>query len=195
MQANTKIKTSSREATTQSNTAEKSPLPTSLKINELATLTGFDRKTIAERLTAAGLPFVDGERNSKIFVVKDALKVIYQSSGVTKDVTKLDAEKLRQLTAKATLAEIDLAEKQQKLIPIEDILTIVNEEYTVVRNTLTQIPSALAIKLSVETDSRVIADLIDSEVQSALAGLKLSSEEALKSYITQNNPETPDDNE
>lgn len=172
--------------------------PTSLNVNALASLTGFNRKTIGERLNASGLPHIEGPRNSKLYVIKDALPFIYQASGKSEDLSKLDAEKLRLQTAKATLAEIELAEKQQELIPINEIISIVSDEYTTVRNIMSQIPSALATKLTVETDSRVIADLIDAEVQSALSNLKLTSEEALKAQITTPTitiPEKTEDNE
>lgn len=159
-------------------------VPTHLNINELSALTGYERKSIGEKLTKAGIPNADGPRNSKIYSVQQALPIIYSKNTDSSVEGKLDKEKLKLQTAKRKLAELDLAEKEQKLIPIEDIVDIVEKEYTTVRNILTQLPSALATKLSVETDSRVISELIDAEVQGALSNLKLTSEEAIKADYT-----------
>jgi hypothetical protein len=84
-----------------------------LSINELAELTGKDRRTIASRL--ADLPKVDGEKpNSFAYDSKQALELIFEVSGKTIDEARKEDYIQRAALSKAKREELD-----RPRIPIE----------------------------------------------------------------------------
>lgn len=70
--------------------------------------------------------------------------------------------------AKATIAELEVAELEKSLIPKEQVLKWLSEIILEARQALLNIPHRLCEQLVVETDSKVILEILRNEIYDAL---------------------------
>lgn len=161
-------------------------LPKKWNLMQLAQLTGFDRRTLADRLKNAQVRFEQGPKNSKLYLLDDAMPVIYASSTNATLSTDTESDKRRLAAAKAELAELELARKKSEVINAEDALAAVTESFAEVRTGLLNLAPSLATKLATLDNPETIATLIDSKIAEALAPLHFELPE-------QQTDEIPDD--
>lgn len=153
---------------------------------QLSQLTGFDRRTLADKLKNAQVRFEQGPKNSKLYVLGDALPVIYRSSTNATLSPDNESDKRRLAAAKAELAELQLAKQKSIVINAEDALAAVTESFAEVRTGLLNLAPSLATKLATIDNPESIATLIDEKIAEALAPLHFELPE-------QTQDEIPDD--
>lgn len=160
--------------------------PKKWNLRLLAQLTGFDRRTLADRLKNAQIRFEQGPKNSKLYLLDDAMPVIYASSTNATLSTDNESDKRRLAAAKAELAELQLAKQKNEVINAEDALAAVTESFAEVRTGLLNLAPSLATKLATLDNPEIIATLIDEKIAEALAPLHFELAE-------QQTDEIPDD--
>jgi len=84
---------------------------------------------------------------------------------------RIQEAKLTKEMADAALKELELAERQGKLIPISDVTDKVAAEYTAIRARLLSLPPKIAPLVLIETDINAIREILDSEIRSILEEL------------------------
>lgn len=80
-------------------------------------------------------------------------------------------EKLRKMTADASLAELELEKERGLVVPIEDAIKHISAEYTSIRAKLLGIPSQLCDELAVITDKKQVLHVLDSKIREILEEL------------------------
>ena len=88
-----------------------------ISVMQLAEKLGKDRSTI--RRLHKGVPFTFGPQNRRLYDEELAMSVIEKGG---REVSEILQARLRKVEAEAKLREIQLKEKQRKLIPAEDML-------------------------------------------------------------------------
>lgn len=152
--------------------------PEKLSIIQLSLLCKMDRRTISEKLIAAGVEYEDGPKGSKIYVVAKALPALY--SKTSRDLAEIEketeTEKLLLLRAKREKAELELKQKLRQVVPVAEVVEQVSHEYGIVRARFRAFPSKLAKILSIKVDPSDIFDILTSEVDEALSELKADAD-------------------
>lgn len=76
--------------------------------------------------------------------------------------------KIRQLTAKASLTELELAKEREELLTVEDAIQVISESLTSIKSTLMSLPSRIAPQvLNMSTASEIEA-LVKKIINEAL---------------------------
>ena len=137
-----------------------------LSINQLSQLTGRDRATISKRLETMK-PYEENGR-AKIYDTHEALPVLFAAEShkgiqkkielVTHDIEKEKLHKIRM--------ENDV--RIGKLVDIEDVVKLVEKEYTFVKAQIKSLPSRLSKLLSMQSDPMVINELMTKEINEIL---------------------------
>lgn len=140
-----------------------------LSINQLSQLTGRDRATISKRLETMK-PYEENGR-AKIYDTHEALPVLFAAEShkgiqkkielVTHDIEKEKLHKIRM--------ENDV--RIGKLVDIEDVVKLVEKEYTFVKAQIKSLPSRLSKLLSMQSDPMVINELMTKEINEILSEL------------------------
>lgn len=138
-------------------------------INQLANLTGIDRRTIGKRLES--LPSKPGPNRAKLYSSADALPLLYgigNSDGARLDPAQ---ERARLDRCRSELAELDLARKRDELLDANDVqgawLRIVGNA----KARLLAIPTRIAGELSDEAEPRQCERIIKDALREALTEL------------------------
>lgn len=152
--------------------------PEKLSIIQLSLLCKMDRRTISEKLIAAGVEYEAGPKGSKIYVVANALPALY--SKTSRDLAEIEketeTEKLLLLRAKREKAELELRQKLKQVVPVAEVVEQVGHEYGIVRARFRAFPSKLAKILSIKVDPADIFDILTAEVNDALSELKADAD-------------------
>lgn len=147
-----------------------------LSINQLSQVTGKDRATITKRLETSK-PYKEDGR-AKIYDAHEVIPIIFAAEtlkGMSKKIEQvnydIEKEKLHKIR---TENEVKLG----KLIPIEDVVKIVEKEYTFVKAQIKSLPSRLSKLLSMESDPVNINGMMHREIDIVLN--ELTSDETYK---------------
>lgn len=159
-----------------------SSIPDTFNISQLEELTGIDRRTISKNLDADKVPFTQGPKNAKLYKPQLALPVLYKSLQVQPSATDADLEQEKLLTARAKRqkAELDLAERQRQVIPINEVCEVVEQEYTVIRAQFRSLPSKLAKHLAVLSEPDQVNSILEEHINEVLTGLQADAESQLQ---------------
>lgn len=153
-------------------------LPEKMSIVQLAHCFKMDRRTISDRLSEAQLPYKPGAKGSKIYVVQDALPVMY-NKGLKGNVdvdAETDKEKMLLTRLKRESAEIELQLIRRTAIPLKEVIETVKREYEFVRARIRAIPNRINRKLAVVVDPIEISDMLMEVIDDALSELKYDAE-------------------
>lgn len=160
----------------------KSPSDISFKMNiaELSQLTKIERRTVSTRLLAQNVPFETGPKNSKLYEVHLALPAIYQKeNNDAESQAQQQNEKLLLLVAKRQKAELELDERRRKLIAVDQVLDVVEKEYTFIRSRFRALPSSLSKHLAIQTDPKAIFEILTNSINEVLAELQADADTQL----------------
>jgi hypothetical protein len=138
-------------------------------MTQLSELTGFDRRTIKDRLH--GLKTQQGPGRAILYDTTEALPRLYFPQGQNDVEQQMASAELRRQVALADKAEIDVRVQLGDLVAIEEVSEIVGKEYTYVRARIMAIPTRLAKPLSLESDPIVIKDILHEAMAEALEDL------------------------
>jgi hypothetical protein len=98
-----------------------------LSINQLAELSGCDRRTITQRL--ADLPYDDGEKGAHLYESQDALIKLYAADS-------LEAARAKQALSQASLNAVREEDLRKLRIPIDGAMQVVDEILQALGSTL-----------------------------------------------------------
>ena len=87
------------------------------------------------------------------------------------NVISLDEARRRKLTAEAELAELELSKEQGKVVAIEETEISWTEVLGAVRSKILSLPTTMAAQVAVETDQKIVKELLTNAVEQALAEL------------------------
>jgi phage terminase Nu1 subunit (DNA packaging protein) len=170
--------------------------PPKWNLQQLAQLLQLDRRTIAEKLKMASVPFEAGTKNSKLYVLDDVLAVLYKDGSQNSNnqpMSDIDKEKLKLTTAKREQAEHDLAVSRRDVIPIAEVVSVVSREYTFVRSQLRGLPSRLAKHVANQSDPAVVFKMLSEAVDEVLTELQSDAETKLAEVPPTETQETTQD--
>ena len=137
---------------------------------EMAEILGYSLNKFDDLRRKEGFP---GARRGKELVF-DTAEVIQwlldrEGGGSTGDIERqLKLSTSREAAAKASLREIELAERQKVMIRVEDVVEEVENQYAIVKSRLQAIPGRLAQRLAVEEDPATVQQILKEEVAEAL---------------------------
>ena len=129
---------------------------------ELALLTSTDVRTVERAIGAAGLREIGKYRRAILYNSTDALRAMYRSGESAKD--RLD-------TARAEIAELDLAARRRELLPRAAIVIEWQRAYTAFRARILAIPSKIAGKFAPPGKLTQAEAAITAAIHEALAEL------------------------
>jgi hypothetical protein len=143
-----------------------------LSINQLNELTGLDRRTITAKLKKAELPFEEGPNNSHLYETPKALAILFNAKEEDTVFKQIEKEDLRYQKARADKAELDLAERRREVIPITEIVSAIETEYSFVRAQVNTLGPALGKQVAIETDPIKCAEIISNATELILNQLQ-----------------------
>lgn len=146
-----------------------------LSINQLADLTGKDRRTLSKRLAEASLtPIKEGRGH--YYDAREVLPLLYGSTpeGSSESLAKQQAQAELKLTqAKAEKAALEVALAQGEVVSIEEVARTVEREYTFVSSQLKALPTRVAQPVSLMVGRPAdIRDYLQRTIDDALKELK-----------------------
>lgn len=94
-----------------------------------------------------------------------------ESKARKENVISLDEARRRKLTAEAELAELNLAKEQGKVVSIEEVELSWTEVLGAVRSKILSLPTTMAAQIAVETDHKIVKELLTNSVEQALTEL------------------------
>lgn len=151
-----------------------------MSINQLSELTGKDRRTIKKKLAA--LPTQPGSSSKAIlYNTADALQALYGADSTESVDKELKAEELRIERAKREKLEIEVGRLRGEMLPLSEVVKVVEKEYSFVRAQFRSLPSKLTKPLSLLSDPHEIHSRLTEAVDECLIELT-----ADKTYESQN---------
>lgn len=142
-----------------------------LNTSQLSQVTGRDRRTIKTKLEGVEPSGTEGKSN-----LYDAHNVIPIILGIeTKEeqntYKQIQKETLRLEKAKADKIELEVAKTRGEQVPITDVASIVEKEYSAVRSQLIAIPTKMCLELSTIDDPAIIQDKLQEAINDCLTEL------------------------
>ena len=144
-------------------------------MNQICELTGSTSRTVKKRLSESSINPVLEDKKTKYYSPKEALPAVYQ---LNKNDDNEDSDFVNPIREKAKLdrarriqIEIQIDKERELLVPISDVTEKVSEEYTIVRQNLLSIPSAISQELAITVDPEAVNRLLKDSINDVLAGL------------------------
>jgi phage terminase Nu1 subunit (DNA packaging protein) len=128
-------------------------------IAELAILTGRDVRTVARQLGDAGIVALGRKGRAVLYDSELSLRAIYKVGGSTKD--RLDS-------ARAEIAEIDLAERRGEVLATTSVLAIWQKRVLAFRARMLALPSKIAGQFAPPGKLQQAEDSIRAAIYEAL---------------------------
>ena len=135
-----------------------------ISLTEFKNLTGLDHRRIAQALS--GLPYDDGQQNSKLYESTEALPLLY--TGAALDGQK---ERARLTHHQANIAELDEDTKRGDLVDREAVILEVSEAVANMRAKLLNLPHKVAPVIVAVDDLHEVKAVIEAAVHEALTEL------------------------
>jgi len=137
--------------------------------------TGFDRRTIKERL-AQLTPKVEGR--SHLYDAREALPLLYETNEAnqTANDRRLREEQLRYEIERADKMALQNAKLRGEVVSIEEVAGVVESEYAAVKAALLSIPYKSAGELAVMDNVIEIKKLLDGLLNEALSELSADNQ-------------------
>jgi hypothetical protein len=123
-------------------------------IHKAAAEWGVDRRTLAKRLTGAGLKV---ERNSQ-FTTQEITQAI---------VGDLNSERIRETRARADLLELERREKQRELVSLTEVQKMIFESFQPIRDQMNALPSQAASRCN-PTDPALARQALEEWLRTVL---------------------------
>jgi phage terminase Nu1 subunit (DNA packaging protein) len=135
---------------------------------QLADILGRSLVTVDDYVKT-GMPGVKRDRVWEFDTAECIAWLVAREAGIQLGPDKeLKIQTLREVTARASLREYELSEKQKEVIRVEDSIIVLEEQLAIVKSRLQAIPGRLAQPLSVESDPATIQRMLKDEVAEAL---------------------------
>lgn len=134
----------------------------------LATEMGIDHRRMREILTLVNP--IETKGNRKYYLLRDVIP--HASKWVNgPDVINLNEERAKKMAAEAALAEMEVMQKKQSLIAIEEVIDSWGDIVNAVKGKLTSLPAKLAPVVAVEDNPAICKGIIEDQINEALSEL------------------------
>ncbi|PCJ13811.1 MAG: hypothetical protein COB04_16115 [Gammaproteobacteria bacterium] len=149
---------------------------------ELADIWGVSLPTIAAWLKK-GIPFKQKGGNGKSWIFNTAQVAVWrdelarESVKADKPGESLEGAKLRKASADASIAELELAIKNESVIPMDVAIDQVASEYAIVRAAVMSLPSRMAPLVAALDDVGKVRTELEKQVTEILAELSYDGAE------------------
>lgn len=143
-----------------------------MTINQLMELTGKSFRTVKKKIESLKPVREDGRAGH--YSTVDALKLIY-ATAVDKANSELAKETLLLERARREKLEIEIGKLRGDLVAIDEVVKVVEKEYSFVRSQVRSLPSKLAKPLSMVTDPNEVYTRLSDGVDELLTELTADS--------------------
>lgn len=152
-----------------------------LSLSQMSEATGFDRRTIKERL-AQLTPKVEGR--SHLYDAREALPLLYRASQDNDKANsrRLLEEQLRYETERADKIALQNTKLRGGVVSIEEVAGVVEGEYAAVKAALLSIPYKSAGELATMDNVIEIKKLLDGLLNEALSELSADEKAPATQY-------------
>lgn len=131
----------------------------------LASELGIDHRRMREILTLVNP--IEQKGNRKWYLLRDVIP--HASKYVSgPDVINLNEERAKKMAAEAALAEMEVQQKRNALISIEEVIDSWSDIVNAVKGKLTSVPAKLAPVVAVEENPAVCKTIIEEEIYESL---------------------------
>ena len=126
-----------------------------ISIRQLAKQYGYDESTVRQ-WKAQGMPIGEGseEAETRAWVVQNIINPLRHTD--TKE--QIEQERLKKLKAEASLAELELAQKENTVISSEYIETVLTAYLYKLKTTIRSIPSKVYLELFAMDNAKDLRD-------------------------------------
>lgn len=81
-----------------------------------------------------------------------------------------DAE-LRERKARAALKELELGERARQLVHIDDLVILMDEQFSIIKSVLDQLPARIAHPVSAQSDPAKCREIVRNQIHGAYAAM------------------------
>ena len=138
-------------------------------INELANMTGRDRRTVARRLES--LPSKPGANRAKLYDTRAALQRIIAPTGADGEQLDPAQEKAALDRARRELVELDVQRRRRDLVEVEAVISAWSTQVQIAKSRMMALPARLAPDMVRATDQREAERHIRREINAVLEEL------------------------
>lgn len=131
---------------------------------DLAALADLSPRRIRQLATDGKLTRVGRNR----FKLGDALRVLLAEAAENNEVSELKKERLRKLTAEATMAELELARQTGQVALIDEFRRVWEGRFAIIRTNMLSLPSRVVPRVIGETDERLVKAVLTEEIKTVL---------------------------
>ena len=124
-------------------------MTTKLNIENLADITGLDKRTVTKRL-AELVPVEDTGNRGKYYDSRVALPILYQVGQANEGPTTLTEARTRKETALAIKTELEIEAIQRERVPVATVIALMESISSEIINIHRGIPDDAATRLSEE---------------------------------------------
>lgn len=145
----------------------------SLNKADLSMLLGVSEQTVMNWVKRYQLPFIKrGGKGKEWLFNKDDVLIWYHNfkKQGSNDETYEEARK-RKVAAEASLAELNLAKEKGKLVEVDKVVKVVEDEYSTIRSKLLLIPTKVAPLVLQTTVLEEAQGILENEINQVLAEL------------------------
>lgn len=147
--------------------------PNNISINQLAQLTGKDRRTVTKALE--GLEPIEKKSNKITYDIKEALQLIFTNGFLLdendNDIIDPQLEKAKLDRARRQDIELNLEVKKKNLIPSDVIETALSGLFSSIKSKILNIPTKAAQRYEPKMSQKKLEKLLKDQVKEVLQGL------------------------
>lgn len=141
---------------------------------QLAELIGCSPTTILA-MVKRGAPYISRPKSQGGAWKFESAEVIKWMADLTGSSDELEREakvaRTRQLVARASLRELELAEKTGEMVRIPDLIAKIEEGEAITKSRIMALPGRLGQAVSIETDPAKVEEILRAEIDEALEEL------------------------
>lgn len=137
-------------------------------IAKLSDLTGLSREAVSRRLR--GIPFITGQRNSKLFESQEVLPLLY-GLDAREEAVDLNAARAKLAEKQVEKIDFDMELKSGSFIPYDLMLSQTQRVFVAFRTRICSIPTKIAPKVAALDDPIDVEEALDDHLKEALEEL------------------------
>lgn len=170
---------------------------------EIANVFGVAALTI-DKYVREGMPYISrptargGKGHGWKFDSKSCIEWFVNRGKKGTKKADVEAAELRIKVAEATIKEVNAAERLKTMIHVEDVLTLQEEQFGVIKSALTDFPGRHSQALAVETDPAAVLRMLKeaiNEILTDISGQDVDNPEPEEAEIDPDSDEKDPDSE
>jgi hypothetical protein len=143
-----------------------------MSVSEYADYRGVSRQAVNKAIRDGRITETEDENGKRGVISEHADKSWDANTRPSMKDLSYSQAKIRSEEIKTRLFQLKYDELMGKLVPIEEIVAGIEQEYTAVKAVLLAIPTKLAVKLSTVTNPIEVKKILDEAINEALGELQ-----------------------